>query len=279
MVQIVVILAVLGLCVGSFINALVWRLHEQGKNQKSKTKNQKLSILSGRSMCPHCRHELAWHDLIPVFSWLALRGRCRYCKKPVSVQYPLVETLSGLVFVLSYLFWPADLGDKGQIILFITWLVSSVGLLALAVYDLRWMVLPTKVVYPIFIAAVAGRIAYLAVQHSRLWHALLFWALSVLISSGLFFGLFTISKGKWIGFGDVRLGLVTGTLLADPQKSLAMLFLASLMGTVVSLPALLKGDKNMASKLPYGPFLITATAIMVLFGDSLIGWYKTLFGL
>lgn len=271
---IIVGLLLLGLMAGSFINALVWRLHENSKNPKSKNRN--LSIVNGRSMCIHCRHVLAWYDLIPIISWVALRGRCRYCHRTISRQYPLVEFITASLFVLSYVFWPESLSANGQIILLSTWLAGATGLVALAVYDLKWMLLPNKVIYPTLIVTAAGRAGYIAGYSSRPWHYLFLWAFSVAISSGVFWILFTVSKGKWIGYGDVRLGLITGTLLADPQLALAMLFLASVIGTIVILPALVKGRKTLASKLPYGPFLITGTAIIVLFGNSLINWYKGL---
>jgi prepilin signal peptidase PulO-like enzyme (type II secretory pathway) len=272
MLSIAIILFVFGLALGSFVNALVWRLHEQLKKRKSKN----LSIINGRSICPNCRHKLAWNDLIPLLSWLWLRARCRYCKKPISAQYPIVELVAGLIFAGSYLLWPQTVHLDGQWLLLGTWLASSVGLLALAVYDLRWMLLPNKIIYPTLLVAVAGRFAYIVFFEDSPGHSLLMWAFSVVIASGVFLALYIYSKGKWIGYGDVRLGLITGTLLADPAKSLAMLFLASLIGTVIIAPSLIKGDKNMASKLPFGPFLITATAILVVFGDSLINWYKNL---
>lgn len=274
MLSIVIVLFVLGLCAGSFVNALVWRIRQQGIGSKKQAKD--LSILKGRSMCPHCKHSLAWYDLIPLASWLILQGRCRYCRKPISPQYPIVEIIAGLVFAGSYLFWPDTVHLNGQWLLLSAWLVCSVGLLALAVYDLRWMILPNKIIYPTLVAAVIGRLGYLSFFEKRPLHGVLLWAGSVIISSGVFYALFMISKGKWIGFGDVRLGLVTGTLLADPYKSLSMLFLASFIGTIVILPALAKGNKTLASRLPYGPFLITGTAIMVVFGTSLVDWYKNL---
>lgn len=269
--MLILIIFVLGLCSGSFVNALVWRLHQQAKSAK----NNKLSIVNGRSMCVHCKHQLEWHDLIPVISWLMLGGKCRYCKKPID-DSPIVELSAGLVFTLSYIFWPYSLSDHAQVLLLVTWLISSVGLLALAVYDLKWMLLPNKIIYPTLLVAVAGRVTYIAFYQAKPLHALLLWASSLALASGVFFVLFMISKGKWIGYGDVRLGLITGTLLADPQKSLAMIFLASLIGSLMVLPGLIGGKKTMASKLPYGPFLIAATGIIVLFGDSLLNWYKGL---
>lgn len=267
------ILFILGLCAGSFVNALVWRLHQQNKSKK---KDKKLSVINGRSMCVHCKHILAWYDLIPLVSWLALRGKCRYCQKPISAQYLVVELIGGLIFAGSYLLWPSAVHLNGQWLLLAAWLVSSVGLLALAVYDLRWMLLPNRIIYPTLLAAVAGRAGYIIFFDNRPAHALLLWLASVLIASGVFFILFMVSSGKWIGYGDVRLGLITGTLLADPYESLAMIFIASVIGSLIALPSLMAGKRTLASKLPYGPFLIAATAIMVIYGDSLINWYEGL---
>jgi len=272
MLIIAIVLFVLGLAFGSFVNALVWRLHEQ-KIKKAKN----LSVLNGRSMCVHCHHVLAWYDLIPLLSWLSLGGKCRYCKKPISYQYPIVELIGGLVFAVSYLLWPQVVHINGQWLLLATWLAAAVGLLALAVYDLRWMLLPNKIIYPTLFVAAAGRLLYTIIFADRPLHSLLLWFLSLVISSGFFLALFIVSDGKWIGFGDVRLGLITGTLLADPYQSLAMIFLASLIGTLVVVPGLAAGKRSMTSKLPYGPFLIVAAGVMVLFGAHLINWYKNIF--
>lgn len=272
MLVIAIILFVIGLAFGSFVGALVWRLHQQ-KTKKTKG----LSIVNGRSICVHCKHTLAWYDLIPLLSWLSLDGKCRYCKEPISLQDPIVELLAGIIFAGSYLLWPLAVNQDGQWLLLATWLAASVGLLALAIYDLRWMLLPNKILYPTLAAVALGRLLYVIVFADRPLHALLLWALSLIIASGFFLALFIVSDGKWIGFGDVRLGLITGTLLADPYKSLAMIFLASVLGTLVVAPSLLAGKRSMASKLPYGPFLIIAAGIMVVFGSSLVDWYKNLF--
>jgi leader peptidase (prepilin peptidase) / N-methyltransferase len=278
MISIAVILFVLGLALGSFVNALVWRLNQQSK-PKSKQPKANLSILNGRSICPNCRHQLAWYDLIPVLSWLSLSGRCRYCKRPISAQYPLIELISGLIFALSYLLWPHAVHQGGQWLLLAAWLISSVGLLALAVYDLRWLRLPNKIIYPTLAAAAAGRLAYSIFYDSRPLHALAMWAASVAVASGVFWALYHASEGRWIGYGDVRLGLVTGTLLAGPQYSLLMIFLASLLGSILAAPDLIRGKKTLASRLPFGPLLITATAFVVIFGQPLLNWYGRVMGI
>lgn len=279
---IVFVLFGLGLSLGSFVNALVWRIHEQTKPKKNRAKTKKsnvdLSILKGRSVCPNCHHQLAARDLVPVISWLSLGGKCRYCHKPIP-DNPLVELIGGSIFAFSYIFWPHTVHLNGQWVLLAAWLASCVGLLALAVYDLRWMLLPNRIIYPTLLAAVVGRVGYIAAFDNKPLRAILLWAASVAIASGIFFALFMISSGKWIGYGDVRLGLITGTLIADPQKSFLMIFLASLIGTMVIIPALVSSKKNLASKLPYGPFLIIATAVVVFFGDSILSWYKGLVGL
>ncbi len=261
--MIVAILFVLGICFGSFVNALVWRVHK------------KKDWVKARSQCESCGHELSTLDLIPLLSWLSLKGRCRYCKKAIHWSAPLLELILAAVFVISYVFWPVTMAG-GQWVLFITWLTASIGLLALAVYDLRWMLLPSKILYPTFLAAITGRLAYILFFAQNKAHSFELLALSLLVASGIFWLIYELSRGRAIGFGDVRLGLITGTLLADPFKSLLMIFLASLLGTFYVLPALLLRKKNIGARLPYGPFLITAVFIVILFGDRLIDWYKNL---
>lgn len=263
MIIMVLILGWFGLIFGSFVNALVWRIHK------------KQDWVKARSQCPNCRHKLGATDLVPVLSWLALRGRCRYCRKPISPQYPVIEISGAMVFSLSYLFWPAGF-NSGQIVLFIAWLAVSVGLLALAVYDLRWMLLPSKIIYPTLAAAAAGRLIYLLGFEQHKFHGLLWWFLSVLVASGIFWLLFMASGGRWIGYGDVRLGLITGTVLANPALSLLMIMTASVLGTLFVLPAIILGRKSLTAKLPFGPFLIAATWLVLLFGAGFISWYGRL---
>jgi prepilin signal peptidase PulO-like enzyme (type II secretory pathway) len=273
--MIVVALILIGLCLGSFVNALVWRLHEQeaaGKAGKKPTDyHRKLSITKGRSMCPECHHELAAKDLIPVVSWLWLRGNCRYCHKPISRQYPLVELLTAGLFVISYIWWPFVLQGLG-LYYFVFWLIFLVGFMALALYDLRWQLLPNRMVYPLIglaIIQLAGAMAFYDVS----WRALItaFWG--IIVASGLFYAIFLVSRGEWIGGGDVKLGVILGILLGGPLMSLLMLFVASCLGTVAGLPLLLEGKRKV--RVPFGPFLLLATIFVTLFGASIIHWYKT----
>jgi prepilin signal peptidase PulO-like enzyme (type II secretory pathway) len=270
--MIIAVLLVFGLVLGSFVNALVWRAHEQ---EGQKNPDKKLSILHGRSMCPHCKHELAAKDLVPVLSWLSLGGRCRYCSKPISEQYPLVEALVAASFVASYIWWPVTLGGT-QTAIFVVWLAILVGLAALLVYDLKWLLLPNRIVYPLTIAAALMAVLRIA-DDAHPGAALLKTVLAVVIAGGIFYVLFQVSDGKWIGGGDVKLGWLLGLVVGTPSKSILLLFLASLMGSLVSLPLLLQHKVKRDSTIPFGPFLIVAAVIVQLFGADVLNWYRQTF--
>lgn len=266
---------ILGLCLGSFVNALVWRLHEQDElAQRKDVKNKKarlreLSIVRGRSMCPECGHELNVKDLVPVLSWLWLRSKCRYCHKPISWQYPVVELATAGLFVGSYLLWPVMLEGLG-LLQFCFWLVFLVGFMALAVCDLRWYWLPSKIIYPLVGLAVIELLATVLFFDGG-WAAVWSSAWGVLIASGIFFVLYQISK-DWIGDGDIRLGLVLGILLGGPMHSILLLLAASMLGTVASVPALLAGKAGRKTLIPFGPFLLLGAIIVQLFGTQFTDW-------
>ena len=268
------LLLILGLALGSFVNALVWRLHEQAKKRKS-TPN--LSIIKGRSICPHCKHQLASKDLLPIISWFWLKGRCRYCHKPISPQYPLVEAGTALLFVLSYLSWPHyPLSTINSTLDFVFWLGFLTGLVAIAVYDIRWMLIPNKIVYPLIIIATLQFLFKIVIFESSP-STLINTILSVAVAGGLFYGLFQVSQGKWIGGGDVKLGFLLGLILSDPILSMMMIFIASLLGLAVTAPLLFTGRLKLKARIPFGPLLIAATIIVKLFGPSLLNWYETTF--
>lgn len=270
--MIIAILVVAGLCFGSFVNALVWRLHEQETGTGSK---KHLSITKGRSMCPHCRHELAPKDLVPILSWLFLRGKCRYCHKPISWQYPLVELAGAALYVASYIWWPQAF-TPSQIALLVLWLAFLTLALALLVYDFRWFTLPDRIVVPLGGLAVAQTVIVVWTATHPLT-ALLNAILAVIVGGGLFYVLFQVSDGKWIGGGDVKLGTVLGLVAATPALSFLMIFLASLLGSLTSLPLLASHRLKKGSMIPFGPFLIIGLVIVRLFGADIFDWYRQTF--
>jgi prepilin signal peptidase PulO-like enzyme (type II secretory pathway) len=279
MLMVALFLMLIGLCLGSFVNALVWRVREQELESEKKKPDSKylkqLSISRGRSICPHCKHELKAADLVPLLSWLSLKGKCRYCRKPIAVQYPLVELSTALLFVASYLFWPIPLTGS-EIVAFGLWLLILTGLMALFVYDLRWMLLPNRIVYPL--GVIAGLFALLNVARAtEQLGAAVGVGLAVLVGGTIFYALFQISQGRWIGGGDVKLGWLLGLVVATPAKSLLFIFLASIIGSVVSIPLLVSKRLKSSSVIPFGPLLIVGGVVSVLFGSDIIDWYQRIF--
>lgn len=265
----VVLLVVVGLCLGSFINALVWRVHENDSSRRVK-----LSILRGRSMCPSCGHKLSPQDLMPVFSWILLKGRCRYCGRPISYQYPAIELLTLILFLISWFFWPYGFKPEGSA-LFIIWLLILTGLVALVVYDLRWKLLPNKIVFPI-IALTVGQLIFELILSHRRGAYLEGEFFGLIFSAGVFYSLYLISGGKWIGGGDVKLAIAIGLLVGGPAKAILVVFGASLIGSLMSVPLIAIHKLKKDSLIAFGPFLICATFICYLFGSNIISWYQRL---
>lgn len=261
-----VYLIILGLVLGSFINALVWRIHEQ----ESGKKDNKLSIAKGRSICPKCKHQLKALDLVPVFSWVFLHGKCRYCKKPISVQYPIVELFTAVLFFLCYAFWPVSIDSYQSVILFITWLCLLTGFIALSIYDIKWFILPNRLIYSLWpFALLFGLLNY----HNHSKHYLINITLSTLIGGGLFYLIYIVSKGKWIGGGDIRLGWMLGFIAATPARSVMFIFIASLIGAAVSLLLIITKRFKKHQLIPFGPFLMLGLVVVQLFGNKILDWY------
>ncbi|HUC89833.1 MAG TPA: prepilin peptidase [Patescibacteria group bacterium] len=259
--MIILLLILFGLAFGSFVNALVWRLHS-GQDW-----------VRGRSECSRCHHPLAAKDLIPVLSWVILRGKCRYCHKRIT-DNPLAELLVPALFVVSYLAWPPLSGQA--LFDFVFWLIFIIGFTALALYDLKWFLLPDVIIFPLVALAflqVAGD--WLLFDHS--WRMLPGPAIGAAVISGIFYFLYAVSKGKWIGFGDVKLAIILGLLAGSAMKSLLVMLIASLAGTFIALPMVIQGKADRKSHLPFGPLLIVGMIIVQLWGSGIINWYTGLF--
>ncbi len=268
------VIIIVGLVFGSFANAVIYRLHQQAENRSKNTtkiKHGRLSILKGRSMCPNCQHTLVWYDLIPLVSWISLGRKCRYCYKPISAQYPIVELATAGLFTVSYLTWSSLSGSIDWFELII-WLILLLGLVILLVYDLRWMLLPNKIVYLLIIVAIAQILISGIARHdiARIYNPLL----GGLIISGIFYAIFAISKGMWIGGGDVKLGFLLGIIGGGSLQAIAIIFIASVLGSIITIPMVMNKKIKVQSKVPFGPFLIIAGIIIKLVGSSLIAWYK-----
>lgn len=256
-------LFILGLIFGSFILVVVdrMRLGQQW--------------VRGRSACEYCKHTLQTKDLVPLFSWLSTSGHCRYCKKKLSLSYPLTELLLGVIFTVSYLVWPYEVSTSAEIALFITWLASLVLLCGLFVYDLRWFILPNKLVYPLIAVSAVFALLYTYSFGVFNLETLVSYLLSIFVAAGFFLLLYVLSQGKWIGDGDIRLGVAIGLFTGNWIASWLVIFTASLIGVLLVVPAIIRKNKKQILKLkvPFGPLLITGLYITVLYGQKIIEWY------
>lgn len=282
-------LIIIGLCMGSFAGASVWRLRahqlveEKASGEKIDMdeyerlkKLTKVSLVNDRSKCLNCSYLLKWYDMVPLISWISLGGKCRKCRKPIGHMEPLIELGVAAFFVLSYAFWPYLLSNNFEIARFIVWIISGVGLAILFAYDAKWFLLPDKINYALIVVGILNALL-VVLNASDIASALLGILGSVLILSGLYLILYLISRGSWVGFGDVKLCLGLALLLADWKLAFIALFAANLVGCFMVLPGLLTGKLKRDSHVPFGPLLIIGTVIAALVGDYLINIF--LFGL
>jgi prepilin signal peptidase PulO-like enzyme (type II secretory pathway) len=263
---------ILGLLVGSFINCVVYRLH------------QGVSFLSGRSFCPHCKKSIRWYDNIPLISYLLLHGHCRACQKKISPTYPLVELAGGVLFLLAALhIYPVLLAAGYKLPLATTltiirdWLFAGI-LLVIFLYDLKYYLVLDTVVLPAVALALVFNLVIAALENNSLGFLIsrfLNFSISALLAGGFFLFLFLISKGKWIGGGDIRLGLLLGMLLGWPDVLVA-LFLAYVSGALIGVFLIALKKKTMASAVPFGTFLTASAFIVLLWGPWLIEKYLSL---
>lgn len=243
------ILVILGLAVGSFLNVVIYRLPRG------------LGFFKGRSFCPHCRHPLEASDLIPLLSFAVLRGRCRYCRKTISWQYPLVEVLTAIIFVVIYL-------KFGLSANFFVYLINSLFLLLIFMIDLKNYLILDSITLPAIILAFLFN---LLILKSSLWAMVI----AGIIGGGFFLLQFLLSRGKWIGGGDIRLGFLMGMMLAGWEKLILALFFAYLVGAIFGIILMVSGKKSLKSKMPLGTFLSLATLVVLLWGDNILNWYWT----
>lgn len=246
---------ILGLASGSFLNCIIYRLEKEE------------SFLKGRSYCPYCQYQLSWQDLIPLLSFLMLRGKCRYCQQKISWQYPLVEFFTGVLFVLvSYYSFP-------NLIVTIYWLIIACFLIIVFVYDLKYYIIPDKVIFPAIFTVIIWDI--LSINFFNLYTTK-YELYSALFAAVFFLLIFLFSRGKWLGFGDVKLALFMGLFLGFPNILLA-LFSAFFLGAIIGIGLIIFGERTLKSEVPFGPFLVTATFLSLFFGERIISWYLNLF--
>lgn len=242
--------AILGLCVGSFLNVVIARL-PAGR-----------SIAYPGSACPHCGKPIAWYDNLPVLSYALLRGRCRYCRDPISWRYPGVEVACGILFALAYHRFEVGLGLASALVL-------VAGLLAITAIDLDHQIIPDVLSVP----GIALGLLFSVAPGGIGWADSL---LGVLVGGGLFVVIIVASTlvigQAGMGVGDVKLGAMLGAFLGWKLALLSIL-LSMLLGGPLAGTLLATGRKGRKDPIPFGPFLAVGGLISLFWGDAVLAWY------
>jgi prepilin signal peptidase PulO-like enzyme (type II secretory pathway) len=237
------LLFVTGLIFGSFLAAFSWRYPRD------------ISISKGRSSCPHCHHQLAWYDNIPLVSFLLLMGKCRYCRKKISFRYPTIELLTGLGFLFI---WSMHLS------IFYTAFYLAVFSVLVAVFIIDWehQIIPDSLV---FILLILTFVKYFAYNDTGIYGAIL----TGLLSALFLLMLHIVTKGKGMGLGDVKFAVFGGLFLGSEKVFLWFLF-AFLTGALYGIILISVRKAKLKDHVAFGPFLIISLILVEVFFDNLV---------
>lgn len=250
----VLFVCILGAITGSFLNVLILRLYEG-------------ITLLGRSRCVHCEQQLRARHLVPVLSWLALGGKCAFCRRPIHIQYPLVEIASMLLFFLAYMRHPFFL-DPAVWPTFVFEILLLLTFLALVTFDLRWRILPIE---PMIVATVMA-FAWNGLSGALSWSS----TIAGMLFGGIFLGAQVwFSRGRWMGEGDPWLGVLMGAWLGWPSIVIAF-YLTYVGGGLIVLGLLVAGLVRRGSRIPFAPFLALGTLGTLLFGSTIETWVRAM---
>lgn len=241
--------AVFGLIIGSFLNVVIARLPEHR------------SLWAPRSACPTCGVAIAWHDNVPVLSYVLLRGRCRGCAGRISLRYPLVEITTAALFVVATF----RFGISAQLMIAAALFAA---LVAITVIDLDHQIIPDVITLP---GTLAGLIANVATGVLPWTDAVL----GIVVGGGIFFAII-VASGGGMGGGDMKLGAMLGAFLGW-KLTLVAIFLSVVVGGAVAVGVLVGGRKGRKDPIPFGPFLAVGGAVALLWGQHLVRWYLNAF--
>ena len=238
-----ILTVLIGLALGSFFNVVIFRFGT-GK-----------SIIRGRSKCTNCGSVIRWFDLAPVFSYFILRGRCRGCKGKISLIYPVVETATAIILLLLFMNAPATFhltGVNAIIVLLLTLIIFI---------DIRYLIIPDKILVLLAGAAVGSKLLADNADFYRL-------LISAFGLTSFFAILYMVSRGRWIGLGDIKLIFLMGFLLGYPMGYLSIVA-AVWLAAIFSMILLVVGKANAKTEIPFGSFLSVATIIFIIFNNEL----------
>ncbi|MEK7114750.1 MAG: prepilin peptidase [Patescibacteria group bacterium] len=272
-------LFIFGLAIGSFLNVLSLR-YDPDKFLFS------LKNLRGRSHCPHCKKILRWHELIPLFSFFIQLGRCRGCLVKIGWQYPIVEFLTGLAFLIPIYI-------QGPLWFSVIWVLAAILLILMSVIDYRLYLIPDEIIIGLSLLGILLAGLKLYYQNFLIWNGSflknysllimlpgnIFWRhiLTAVICGLLFLLIVLVTKGRGMGVGDVKLAGAIGLLMGSPDAFLA-LALSFVIGSVVGLFLMAFGRKKFKEPIPFGPHMVLGVFIVMFFGYQILDFYFHLFG-
>lgn len=261
--MILLFLFILGLAIGSFSNVLIDRL-AHGES------------IMGRSHCDYCNRTLSAIDLVPVFSFLFLKGRCRTCKKKLSWQYTLIELLMGIIFVSTYQFvtissGPLDtLRDVAQVV---AWLGIMTSLVVILVTDAKYQIIPDSMQIALLVCSIL-----LLGANGQLFAHPLAPLIAGICTLAPILALHVVTKGKGMGFGDVKFAFIMGFLLGIGKGFIA-LYIGFIVGAIVGVMLMVFGTKKLKSRIAFGPFLVIGLLVMLVVGDSVLTLVRRWYGI
>ena len=262
-VFIATIIFLFGIIIGSFLNVLIYRLPIG------------LDFVKTNSMCTTCKHRLAWYDLFPLFSWIFLGGKCRYCKAKISPRYPIVEALNGVLYVLLYLFVCGGDAERGLSLTLLGYMVVTSCLIVTSFIDFEHQIIPDSMWISIFVGGIFIVIDTV-IKGNFSKEFIIGKIIGLFAISGLFFLIGVLSKGRAMGGGDVKLMAAAGFVLGW-KAVIVSLFLAGISGVLFAIGRKIITKKEMRGVIPFGPFLSIGVMLSVFFGETIFNMYLDMF--
>jgi len=273
-----VLIFVLGASVGSFVNVLIYRtkIEYQKSNKKLKRKEHCYRFLLGRSYCDHCKRQLKWWENIPIISYIFLKGKCRTCHSPIPVEYLIVELFTGIIFLLIGFKVTSYELRVNTILLTSYFLLLTSFLVIIFLYDLHYQIIPD---YAIMSLVLLSLLVHILDNFSISWPAriatqsvaggFLGFLASGLLASLFFLFLHLITKGRGMGWGDVKFAFFVGFLLGWP-RSLIAFYIAFLTGALLGVILILVKKKKFGQTISFGPFLVFGTFVALFYGEAIL---------
>lgn len=254
-----VFLFIFGTAIGSFLNVVIDRL----ANEES---------VMGRSHCDYCKHKLGSLDLIPILSFIIRGGRCNYCHKKISFYYPVVEFVTGVMFVLVWFYIPLQTESTAIYLIKFVYLGMIAALIVIFFSDLKYHIIPDQIQLVLFAASL-----FLLPLHGPIASVFIERVIAAVLVMAPIYFLYWVTKGKGMGFGDVKLAFIIGFMFGI-KAGLLVLYFAFISGAIVGVILMILGKRGLKSKIAFGPFLVIGMLVILFWRDQIYELIKRIYG-